>query len=57
MNNIDQSVAALAGELVASRKEEMADLENFKSCLATALHSDDWLINKRETPFITTQTT
>lgn len=51
-----QDAAALAGHLVASGKEETLQVEQFKGELATALSSGNYLVNRRETPFISSQT-
>jgi len=53
---IDQDLTVLAGHLVATGKEETTKLENLKSDLSTALNAGDYRVNRREAPFISSQT-
>lgn len=55
MNTIAQDVTALAGNLVASGKEETQKLENLKRELTAALNSNDYRVNRREVPFLSSQ--
>ena len=55
MDSIVQSLTALTGQLVASGKEETAKLDSLKNELSEALNTNDWLVNRRETPFVSSQ--
>ena len=57
MDDNAQNVSALTAHLIASGRRETEELDRLKSELSDAINSGEYLVNRREVPFISTQTT
>lgn len=56
MNENVKDLTALTAQLVASGPRETAELERLKSELSDAINSGEYKVNRREVPFVSSQT-